>query len=200
MATKARVIKKDKAKDGRIVVRADSRPRDATTQFTTKGDSATVLGEGNQMFWDFSNNDDEVTDSITTAVPASHTRKRIKLSFADDVWLKEGTIYWKDAPKGCYIDFWVICPDGEYYINRAGTPTLATADTPITHYVNGHRIFDSCAMGDELNTEGAMEDAMPNNYELWLEVTTPDSDNTSYGHALMELYRDRTHLLPGESV
>lgn len=200
MPTKSRPIKHDKAKDGRAIVRSDSRPRNATTQFTTKGDSGTKLGDGTQMFWDFGTSDNEVTDSITTSIPANHKRKRIKLSFADPVWLKEGTIYWKDVPKGCYIDFWVVCPDEEYYIDRTGTPQQASGDTPITHYVNSHRIFDTCAIGDELNTEGAMEDAMPSNYELWLEITTPDSDSTSYGHALMELYRDRTHLLPGESV
>lgn len=200
MPTKTRPRKADRAADGRQVVRADSRPVDCTTYFTMRGDSATGLGDGTVMHWDFSNSDDIVTDSITTAVPANHKRKRIKLSFADSVRIKEGTLYFDSAPHGCYIDFWVICPNGQYYLTRTGTPTQATADTPLVHYVNTHRVFGTCQMGDEMNTEAANEDAIPSNYELWVEITTPDTDSTSKGNSELEIYRERTHLLPNEEI
>lgn len=219
MGTRAeKVLKKRKGKDkqGKPIIRSDSRPQGSTTGFTMRGDTLTNIGDGPLMQWDFSNADNEVTDSITTAIPANHKRKRLEIGFSDDVWIKEGTLYWKNAPVGCYIDFWVICKNGGYYADLNGTIsgsslgldedlmyTQATADTPTVHYVNNHFLFDTCVYGDELNTEGAMEDALPsqqNNYVLWLEITTPDTDVVGYGHAALELYRNRTLLLPGENV
>lgn len=216
MGTKTRSIKNDKAKDGRTLVHSTSRPRETTTNFTMRGDSLTNVGDGKPMKWDFSNSDDIVTDSLTTPIPADHKRKRIEVGFSDEVWIKEGTLYWKDAAKGCYIDFWVICKAGGYYVDPNGTIpasalgktgdemySQASVDTPVTHYVNYHCLIDSCTFGDELNTEGAMEDAMPkqqNGYMLWIEITTPDADNSSCGCAEVELYRKRTLLLPGESL
>jgi hypothetical protein len=194
------VPKKPKSKDGRPIVRADSRPEDSTTCFTMRGDTATKIGDGKIMAWDFSNDDDEVTDSITTAIPTGHKRKRIKLNFADAVYIKEGSMYWMGAVYGTCIDFWVVCPDGQYYYNRSGTPTQASGDTPLVHYLNHHRMLGDCPMGDELNTEAANEDPIPSNYELWVEITTPDSDSSGQGHSELELYRVRTHLLPGEDV
>lgn len=189
-----------KSKDGKSLTRADSRPVEETTYFTMRGDSATAIGDGKIMTWDFSNSDDIVTDSITTAVPSGYKRKRLKLSFADQIHVKEGTMYWMGAPYGCYIDFWIVCPDGQYYYDRDGVPQQADGDTPIVHYVNHHRILDDCSMGDELNTESANEDAIPPSYELWVEITTLTGDTTSKGHSELEVYRVRTHLLPDESI
>jgi len=194
------VDKRPKGKDGRPIVRADSRPEDSTTYFTTKGDD-TGIGNGKAIIWDFSNNDDEVTDSITTSVPSGMKRKRMKLSFADEVRIKEGSLYWENAPFGTFVDFWVICPDGEYYINRGtGQPAQASGDTPLVHYVNHHMIMGDCPMGDELNTEAANEDPIPSNFELWVEVTIDENNTDCHGAGELEIYRTRTYLHPGESL
>jgi hypothetical protein len=201
---------KHRAKDGRLLVRADSRPKEATTNFTMRGDSLTGIGDGKVMKWDFSNSDDDVT------APENFKRKRIEVGFSDEVWVKEGTLYFKDAPKGSYLDMYVVCKTGGYYVDPNGTIpasalgkdgdemyTQATEDTIVTHYVNHHLMVDTVLIGDELNTEGAMEDALPKQqqgYMIWIEITTPDSDSTSYGHADLELYRKRTVLLPGEDL
>lgn len=194
------VPKRPKGKDNRPIVRADSRPEEHTTYFTTRGDSATAIGDGKEIKWDFSNSDDIVTDSITTSVPSGYKRKRMKLSFVDEVRVKEGSLYWENATFGCYIDFWIICPDGEYYYDRSGTPQQANGDTPIVHYVNRHFLMGNCTMGDELNTEAANDDPIPSNYELWVEITVPDGNSNCHGAGELEVYRERTHLLPGESV
>jgi len=207
---------KRKASDGKQLIRADSRPKEASTNFTMRGDLVTGVGNGKPMKWDFSNDDDIITDSLSTPIPDGYKRKRLEIGFSDPVWVKEGTLYWDSAPKGCYIDFWVVCKAGGYYKDPNGTIpasalgivsddmyTQATVDTPITHYVNYHCIFGSCNWGDELNTEGAMDDAMPkqqNGYMLWIEITTLTDDDTSCGCAELELYRHRTLLLPGESL
>jgi len=200
MGTKARPRKADRAADGRQLVRSDSRPIDATTYFTSRGDTASTLGNGEIIQWDFSTADDEVTDSITTTIPSGFKRKRLKLSFSDDVRVKEGTLYWLNAPFGTFVDFWVVCPDGQYYYDRSGTPQQASGDTPIVHYVNHHMIMGDCPMGDEMNTEAANENPIPPNYELWVEVTIDENDTSCVGSGELELYRTRTHLLPGESA
>jgi len=194
------VPKHPKASDGRPIVRADSRPEDATTYFTSRGDNTTI-GNGTTIAWDFNNSDDIVTDSITTAIPSGMKRKRMKLSFADPIRIKEGTLYWENAPFGTYVDFWVVCPDGEYYINRdTGNPTAASGDTPLVHYVNHHHLMGDCPMGDEMNTEAANEDPIPSNYELWVEITIDENNSACHGAGELEVYRIRTHLHPGESL
>jgi len=198
--TKPRPQKKDRAADGRLIIRAESRPKDATSYFSMRGDSVDGIGDGTEMHWDFANSSNIVTDSITTPIPSGHKRKRLVLTFLDSIWIKEGTLYFYDAPDGCYIDFWVVCPQGYPYYDRDGNLQYATAPTPISHYVNSHRMFGSCPMGDELNTEAANENAIPSIYQLWIEVTTPNADATGKGNSELELYRIRTCLLPGEEA
>src|SRR3990172_13263739 len=43
--------------DGRPIVRADTRPLDTSTYFTTCGDDSTSIGGGTEIRWDFSNDD-----------------------------------------------------------------------------------------------------------------------------------------------
>ena len=202
--------------NNRPIVRSDSRPQGMTTYFTTRGDSLTDIGDGVEMKWDFSNSDDIVTDSITQAIPSGFKRKRIALGFSHKVYIKEGTIYFHGAPKSAFIDFWVICKTGGYYHDPNGlidgsllglTPgdkyTQAVADTPVTHYVNNQFIQGDCPMGDELNTEGASEAGLPTQqqaYEIWIEVTSPDADVISNGYVSLEVYREKTVLVPGESI
>lgn len=208
--------KLDKSLEGRTIVRADSRPRDYTINFVSRGDSLTSIGDGKILFWDFSNANDLVTDSLTTTIPVNMKRKRIPIGFSESVYIKEGTIYFFDCPKGQYLDLYVVCKSGGYYKDPNGTIpgsalgllgedfyTLAVVDTPIIHYVNYHHMQGSCPMGDELNTEGATESSLPtqqNGYQIWLEVTTPSTDVISNGVVEIEIYRERTILLPGESL
>ena len=205
-----------KAHDGRPITRADSRPRGYTTNFISRGDSLNGVGDGTIITWDFSNSNNIITDFITTSIPEGFKRKRIEIGFSDKIYIKEGTIYFFNAPKGQYIDFYVICKSGGYYWDPNGSIpgnmlglsptdmyTQAITDIPITHYVNYHHMQGDCSMGDELNTEGASESGLPTQqqgYMIWIEVTTPESDITSNGCAELEIYRERTLLLPGELV
>ncbi len=180
-----------KSPDGKEKLLSLSRPENTTTFFTTSGDDTTnnLIGEGKRIEWDFSNTDDEVT------APTGYKRKRIEFKFIDPVWIKEGTVYFYNAKKGSYIDFFVVCPAGEYYYDNSGSLKQATEDTKITHWVVKHPMQDSVPMGDELNTEAATENAVPTNYKFWVEVTVPDSDTDSNGVVELEMYRERTVVL-----
>lgn len=177
--------------DGKVYSRAESRPLGYTTVFAMCGDKTSApqeIGGGKLLSWDFSNSDDEIT------APTNYKRKRMEFSFIDAIHVKEGTFYFYNAPKGSYIDFYIVCPDGQYYKKNDGTLAQASGDTPIVHYVVCHQIQGDCPMGDELNTEAASS-AVPSNYKFWLEVTTPNTDTTSNGHASIEIYRERTVIL-----
>jgi hypothetical protein len=210
------IVLEVKTSDGRSVVRSDSRPRGFTTNFISKGDTPTTIGDGKTTQWDFSNSDDIVTDSLTKPIPNGFKRKRIEIGFSEKIYIKEGTLYFFNSPKGQYMDMYVVCKQGAYYEDPngsipsaalglpAGTMfTQAAQNTPVTHYVKSHFMQGSCPMGDELNTEGASESSLPTasqGYVIWIEITTPDSDTESNGSVEMEIYRKRTILLPGESI
>lgn len=179
--------------DGRMRVRADSLPIGMTTMFTCCGDG-TDIGNGECMYWDFSNTDNDVT------APTGYKRKQMDITFADPVYIKEGCLYAMDAKKGSYVTVQVVCPDQAYYLDRQGVPQQASGDTPVGQFLPKHFFAGSFPMGDELNTEVAQDNPIPVGYKLRCIVTVPDTDSDSYGWASLELYRQRTILLPGEDL
>lgn len=157
----------------RQVFTTTSRPPDYTTCFTMQGDSATVVGAGKEIKWDFSNTDDDVASP-----PTGYKQKKIEFSFKDPIYIKEGTLYWKDAPFGTHVDFEIV--------NK--TPEIV-----VQHYVRKHFITDTCVIGDELNTEQA-SDEIPNTIKFWVVVTVPDVTGLDdcKGYISLELYRENT--------
>lgn len=191
--------------DGKPIVRADSRPLNTETYFTTAGDDQDI-GDGGDSYFDFSN-DDNLVDStsvdgttVIQVVPVGYKLKRMRLSFADPIYLKEGTVYFFNAPKKSYAQLLIVCPQGHYYYDRNLTPQQSSEDTPLMRYVNKHYFAGDCPMGDELNTEGCAINALPPNYELWCDIFVPDDNSTCYGWVSLEVYRYRSVLLPGESL
>ena len=183
--------------DGKPIIRSDSRPLNTETYFTTAGDDQ-ELGDGKDSYFDFSNGDD-IIDS-TSVVPVGYKLKRMKLSFADPIYLKEGTIYFFNASKKSYAQLLIVCPTGQYYYDRSLNSQQASEDTPLIRYVNKHYFAGDCPMGDELNTEGCAINALPPNYELWVDMFVPEDNTTCYGWVSLEMYRLRSVLLPGESL
>lgn len=179
--------------DGKQLVRADSRPIGTTTYFTSRGDNV-AIGDGNQMRWDFSNSDNDMSSP-----PSGWKGKIIDITFADEVWLKEGTVYFHSALPGSYIHLMIVCPNQGFYLDRSGAIQQASGDTIINRYVNSHFICGDCPMGDELNTEGS-SNGIPAGYIFRTQIMVPDTDSSSHGNIEMELYRKRTYLLPGESL
>lgn len=183
--------------DGRWYVRADSRPKEWDIYFTGAGDDLVngLVGEGKDFTWDFSNIDD-----LDPTPPTGFKRKIVQFQFLDPIKAKEGTIYFYDAPKFSYIDFYIVCPPGYPYpkktVDAEGNLQVeivyATENTKCMRWVSHYHMVGSAPMGDELNTEAADESQTPP-YMIWqVEITTPDTDNSSYGHFTLELYRGRT--------
>jgi len=158
---------------GRCMVVSASRPLNCTTYFTCAGDSSTNVGDGKELKWDFSNSTDDVSSP-----PTGFKQKKLVFSFKDPIYIKEGTMYFKDALFGSYIDLKIV---------------HASTSTVVSHYVNKHFVTDTCMIGDELNTEQASGE-LDTDLEFWLYITVPDS--TGYtdfkGYVSLELYRQST--------
>ena len=198
-----------KMPDGRPIVRADTRPLNTETFFTMAGDS-TGIGDGISLIWDFSNDDDLYTGP---EVPEGYKCKRIILRFNCPVYLKDGTIYFFDAPWGMYLSMDIVVPAGNYYPNPVGDIpsemlglpagdlySYAATDVRYQRYVNKHYMYGNCPMGDELNAEGAAVNALPVGWYIRGLIFTPDSDSVSKGYGELEMYRCHTALLPGQEL
>ena len=197
--------------DGRPLVRADTRPMGTQTYFASRGDSSTDIGDGTELRWDFS---DSTTDVYTgSEVPDGFKAKEILLTFHCPIYLKDGAIYFFDAPWGQVMHMDIVVPSGGYYPNPAGgipasalglpgTDMYAQASGNVVYvsYVHSHFVYGDCPMGDELNAEGCAIDALPVGWMLRGLIITPESDNISKGYASMEMYRCHTCLLPGQTI
>lgn len=193
--------------DGREIIRADTRPLGTQTIFTMAGDS-TGVGDGQIMIWDFGNSDNDYEGD---EVPAGYKCKRIVMTFTNEVYLKDGTVYFFDAPWGSYCDFFVEVPQGRYYPNSFGNIpasalglsgsqmySYADKDIKFACFVNKHHMYKDCPMGDELNAEGCQLEPVPVGWLLVAYIYTPESDFSLKGYGSFEMYRTRTTILPGD--
>jgi len=204
--------------DGRPLVRADTRPLDTATYFTTAGDTASGIGDGTVLMWDFGPDSEFTTVSgpydcsCGSHIPTGYKAQIIDLKFLDPIYLKDGTIYFFDAPWGTFATMSILVPAGGYYPNENGSIpsealglpagdhySYATHDVIFYRYVNRHFMYGSCPMGDELNAEGCMVDALPVGWFIRAGIVTPISDNKSKGFADFEMYRHRSVILEGDT-
>jgi hypothetical protein len=200
--------------DGRPLIRSDTRPLNTQTFFSSCGDLVDSTGKitisgGKALRWDFSNDDDLYTGD---EVPSGFKAKELKVNFICPVFLKDGTIYFFDAPWGSYVKMDIMVPTGHYYPNPAGAIPAsalglpgnkmyaqATEDTAIYTYIGKHFLYGDCPMGDELNAEGATVDALPIGWYIRGLIVTLNSDNISKGFASLEMYRCHSAILPGDT-
>lgn len=198
--------------DGRPLVRADTRPIGTMTVFTTAGDDSTSFGGGVALRWDFSNNDDLYTGP---EVPPGYKCKQLLLTFHCPVYLKDGTMYFFNAPWGAKVRMEIAVPPGQYYPNPAGQiPAVAlglqnddrmfsnSGSDIVTYqiYVPGHYMYGDCPMGDEFNAEGCAIDAIPPGWYARSLIFCPEGDTSFKGFGNLELYRCHSCLLPGQTI
>ena len=198
--------------DGRPIVRADSRPLDFQTYFTMAGDDSTAgIGMGETLSWDFSNDNNIVTGDH---IPNGMKCKEFLISFLCPVYMKDGCLYFFDAPWGSYVTMDVVIPPGQYYPNPAGSIPAYMLGLPGDDmyantgseyvawacYLMKHKIYGNCPMGDELNAEGSSVNPVPPGWMIRGRVYTLSSDNTSKGYAELEVHRCHTRILPGQTV
>lgn len=183
-----------KDSEGKIFTRAESRPLNMTTYFTSVGDSDTTIGDGKKLIFNFNNTDDDVSEP-----PSGYKQKLIYCSFIDTVKIKEGTIYWQNMPYDSSISLYVGVPDQGYYIKNDGTiaQNLTGDILKIDLFVNSSPMMGDCQMGDELNTESASAD-IPSGMMFGFLITVPDTItniDSVRGAIQLELYRERTVIL-----
>jgi len=184
---------------GKWVVRSESRISGFDVIFTGAGDQMSgdmEIGGGTEFVFDFSD------ASQLIDAPAGYKRARIDWQFNDSIFIKEGTIYFYNMPKGSYIDMYIVCPQGYPYAYKVhGRPeedyakmeyaNATDGEVVIQHWVLKNHLEGNCPMGDEFNTESAADTAPPTHYVWRAEITVPEVTNweESHGHWTLELYR-----------
>ena len=145
--------------DGRPIVRADTRPMDTSTFFTMAGDTASGIGDGVELRWDFSDPSYTVISGSATLsngfeIPEGYKGIVFDLTFLDPVYFKDGTIYHFDSPWGQYAAMDIVVPAGSYYPNDHGNIpasalglsgsqmySYASTDQIYYRYVNKHYMY-----------------------------------------------------------
>lgn len=193
-------------KEGKQVVRADSKLLGCEVLFTGAGDNLSgdmEIGAGTDFRFDFSD-----ANQLVTA-PAGFHRTRTDWHFNDQVYIKEGTFFFFNMPKGSYVDMYIVCPQGYPYQYKVhGRPLeeyqdmvtvmSATEETIVSHWIVKNWIEGNAPMGTPFNTESAGE-AAPPTYFIWrAEATVPDVTGweDAHGHWFLEMYRPSTVYFP----
>jgi len=184
---------------GRWVVRSDSRRNNWDVVFSGAGDDMITgkMGSGVDFVYDFAapGNDTRWIDA-----PAGFKRQRIDWTYSSYVYIKEGTFYFFNMPKGSYIDLWLVSPGGSYFPKKVldskqnivkSYQLAGPLPVPFMHWVVKYHMEGSCPMGDELNTESAAENPAPPGTIFRAEVTIPDvvGVENAHGHWALEVYR-----------
>jgi hypothetical protein len=175
------------------------------------GDTASGIGDGTPMRWNM-DEDGDWEDSLNYP---GYKKKIFKLTFNHEIYLKDGSIYFFNAPWGAFVDFYIAVPAGGYFPNPYGSIpasalgqpgdgmwSYAATDVLYQCYVNRHFMFGDCPMGDELNAEGAAINGLPVGWYLMGHIHAPaTASGTGFkGFASIECYREKTIVLPGDPL
>lgn len=188
---------------GRWVVRSDSRRENWDTVFQGAGDnlSTSELGTGTPFLFDFSAN---VSDERwVSSPPVGYKQQSIKWNFFKPVYIKEGTLYFFNMPKGSYCDFYVGVPNGYPYVEKTvdenydvirTTKTCSVDYLRFQHWVVRYHLEGSVPMGDKLNTETAAEHYTYPFHIFEAVFTVPEITGweQAHGHWSLEIYRPGT--------
>jgi hypothetical protein len=200
--------------DGKEIIRADTRPVGTQTYFTSAGDTETGIGDGDYLHWDFSIvENDYDPDSLENGptVTSGYRAKRFDVWYNEPVYLKDGTMYFENAPFGSHVSMFITVPSGGFYPNASGTYTsamlglpgdqmyaYATNDVLYASYVMKHGMVGSCTVGDELNAEGSQIEPIPAKWYITGLVVAPENECSTFrGFGSLEMYRQYTMILPG---
>lgn len=181
---------------GRWVVRADSRRYEYETVFSGSGDDLNTrrIGDGTPFKWDFS-------DGTSEFLPEENYHRYLtQWNFIDGVYLKEGTMYFFNAPKGSFANFYLVVPAGYPYNHKSfdmitsdvsSTIRIADKDVVVNRWLVNFWMEGDAPMGDELNTEAASEFIAPEYIRYISEIKVPNVQGWQdfHGHFNLEIYR-----------
>lgn len=187
---------------GRWVVRADSRKNSWDVVFQGAGDDMVNQrsGGGVPFMFDFSAPPEDPR-WMNEEAPAGYKMQVIDWQFCDWMYIKEGTIYYYNIPKGSYINFQVLAPPGTVHIKKSVADDLSIDRTYLVdsvnwinmlHWVIDYRMEGSAPMGDELNTESAAERPSPSYFVWRATICVPEVAGweNAHGHWSLEVYRE----------
>ncbi len=197
---------------GRWVIRSDSRKTDWDAIFQGAADDLTTgeVGKGTPFTFDFSAPADDLRWDNEHA-PAGYKMQTIDWRFCDWVYIKEGTLFYYNAPKGSFMNFFVVAPPGTGYIEKFSQEDLTVAKRTLPtnnkwiafiQWLAHYNFEGSAPMGDELNTESASDNASPSFFMWRAQICVPDVTGyeQTHGHWALEMYRISTGTKGPEEV
>lgn len=199
--------------DGRPIVRADTRPIGTQTYFTCTGDTVSGIGDGQHLCWNFADEeniyDPNVLENPQT-IASGFKAKKLDVWFNENVYLKDGVLYYQNATYGTNVSAYLTVPSGNYYPNNVGDIpasalglpgtqmyAYATKDVLFACYIRNHHMLGDCTVGDELDAEGSQIEPLPSGWYITGIIVVPEDNNTFVGHASLEMYREHSIILPG---
>lgn len=169
-------VQKDES--GKMYVRAETRPINCTTLFTSKGDTLgdpPSIGTGTEITWDASKSGEFTSDGA----PSGFKQKIIDLVFCDSIYITAGACFFTNALRGSSLDMMVVVPD-----NQDG-------HTIMDHFVNHWPMTGTCQGGSTIDS-ATISSELPAGTILRFIIIVPESDNVSNGDAVIKMYRTRT--------
>jgi hypothetical protein len=196
---------------GRWVVRSDSRKNGWDTVFQGAGDDMQIgkIGAGTPFRFDFEADSSDprwLTTEQDPTIPAGFARQRVDWMFCDWIFIKEGTMYYYNIPKGSTVNMWIVAPPGGFFTRKRIDNQLNLTQTnypsgdqevKFLNWVINYPLEGTVPMGDELNTESASEKPAYPGILFRAEFTVPMTEGweKAHGHWSLEIYRvaqDRT--------
>jgi hypothetical protein len=189
---------------GKWIVRTDSRRQDWDTVFQGAGDvqGNKFFGTGTAFSFDFGAPSEDIR--WVSNPPEGFVQQKIQWEFSTPVYVKEGTLYFSNMPRGSYCDFFVVAKPGVPYVikrmdqdfNITREQVVAQEETIFHNWVVHYLLEGNCTMGDELNTESAAEyPTYPfHTYETVITIPSDGDYSTAHGHWSLEIYRPGTLL------
>jgi len=147
-----------------------------------------------------------LTDSLNLISKSMYGKvASVLLFFNEEIYLKDGTIYFLDATFGTNLSMYITVPAGNYYPHSNGSIPAsalglpgdgkyeyAVKDVLFASYVMRHHMLGDCPMGDELNAEGAQVEGIPIGWYITGLIITNEDNNSFKGCGGLEMYRPHT--------
>ncbi|MFA7219108.1 MAG: hypothetical protein WC119_01090 [Synergistaceae bacterium] len=135
----------------------------------------------------------DVENELSFDFSVDESPKTIYVDWCDPIHIKDGVVYFSGGTMDSHIDIWMVCPQGQYYLDNNGNPAYAHTETPIAYYVINQIMAGDAEMGIYFDVE-ARSTAIPNNYKLKV-VINKGSATELRGCLRLEINRQRTVIL-----
>ena len=160
---------------GKAYVRAEVRPMECTTMFTSRGDTVNDIGDGERTSW----NSADPSGWTTEGAPSGYKQLTKDLQFMDPIFVTAGCCMYENCPFGSELDMYVMYEAAPGYF------------VPVDHFVSAWPMSGTCSEGSTIDST-TISSALPPYLVLRFIYTIPENETSARGAAALKIYRERT--------